>query len=446
MRFFDLLKLIVDNLGRRKGRVLLTAIGVVIGTAAVVLLVSLASGLQQNATSQLTGIGDLTTISVYPGYDEVAMSGGAVRIMSSGGGGGGGADSGVHLLTPDAMRQIQGLPGVVEVIPRDYLMTEGILRFGRLQSWASIVGVGTQDLSVFGYPVQSGVTQLSRGTAIIGGWALKNFFDPNQRPGQEAPGPPDLLDQQVRLVLNRYTQDGQMVSKTVNLRVVGVLAEARAEQDNYLFVSMDDLTAWNEWAMGQRINRNKQGYNQMYVKVEDIDYVLDVADQINNLGFMASTPQSYVNQINSFFVIMQIIFGGVGAIALLVAAIGIANTMTMAILERTREIGLMKAIGATNRDVLSIFLGEAAGIGFLGGLGGVILGWVSGQMLNVVAIAYMANQATETGAPPPATAVYTPAWLPLFALVFATLVGLLSGLYPALRAATLVPVAALKYE
>ncbi|NMB88440.1 MAG: ABC transporter permease, partial [Chloroflexi bacterium] len=103
-------------------------------------------------------------------------------------------------------------------------------------------------------------------------------------------------------------------------------------------------------------------------------------------------------------------------------------------------------IGATNRDVLSIFLGEAAGIGFLGGLGGVILGWVSGQMLNVVAIAYMANQATETGAPPPATAVYTPAWLPLFALVFATLVGLLSGLYPALRAATLVPVAALKYE
>ncbi|NMB87413.1 MAG: ABC transporter permease, partial [Chloroflexi bacterium] len=324
MRFFDLLKLIVDNLGRRKGRVLLTAIGVVIGTAAVVLLVSLASGLQQNATSQLTGIGDLTTISVYPGYDEVAMSGGAVRIMSSGGGGGGGADSGVHLLTPDAMRQIQGLPGVVEVIPRDYLMTEGILRFGRLQSWASIVGVGTQDLSVFGYPVQSGVTQLSRGTAIIGGWALKNFFDPNQRPGQEAPGPPDLLDQQVRLVLNRYTQDGQMVSKTVNLRVVGVLAEARAEQDNYLFVSMDDLTAWNEWAMGQRINRNKQGYNQMYVKVEDIDYVLDVADQINNLGFMASTPQSYVNQINSFFVIMQIIFGGVGAIALLVAAIGIA--------------------------------------------------------------------------------------------------------------------------
>jgi putative ABC transport system permease protein len=136
----------------------------------------------------------------------------------------------------------------------------------------------------------------------------------------------------------------------------------------------------------------------------------------------------------------------VGAIALLVAAIGIANTMAMAILERTREIGVMKAIGATNRDVLSVFLGEAAGIGFLGGLGGVLVGWSAGQVINVFALAYLAGQAAQTGGPPPTTAVYTPPWLPIFALVFATLIGLISGLYPALRAATLVPVTALKYE
>ncbi len=143
---------------------------------------------------------------------------------------------------------------------------------------------------------------------------------------------------------------------------------------------------------------------------------------------------------------LQIIFGGVGAIALLVAAIGIANTMTMSILERTREIGLMKAIGATNRDVLSIFLGEAAGIGFIGGLGGVLLGWGASAVLNVVALSYFAGQAASGGGPLPSAAAVTPAWLPLFALVFATVVGLLSGLYPALRAATLVPVNALKYE
>ena len=106
----------------------------------------------------------------------------------------------------------------------------------------------------------------------------------------------------------------------------------------------------------------------------------------------------------------------------------------------------MKAIGATNRDVLSIFLGEAAGIGFLGGLGGMLVGWLAGQGINVVAIVYLAKQTAQQGGMPPSVAVSTPVWLPLFALVFATLIGLISGLYPALRAATLVPVKALKYE
>ena len=150
--------------------------------------------------------------------------------------------------------------------------------------------------------------------------------------------------------------------------------------------------------------------------------------------------------INGFFVVLQIIFGGVGAIALLVAAIGIANTMTMSILERTREIGLMKAVGATNRDVLSIFLGEAAGIGFIGGLGGIVIGWLAAQAMNVLAIVYLAGQASQQGGAPPSVAVYTPIWLPVFALIFSTFIGMLSGLYPALRAATMIPVQALKYE
>jgi putative ABC transport system permease protein len=182
------------------------------------------------------------------------------------------------------------------------------------------------------------------------------------------------------------------------------------------------------------------------VKVATPDDALDVADRINELGFQANTPQSFVQGINNFYMVLQVIFGGVGAIALLVAAIGIANTMAMSILERTREIGLMKAVGATNRDVLSIFLGEAAGIGFIGGLGGVLIGWLAGQAMNVIAIVYLASQASQQGGPPPSVAVYTPAWLPAFALVFATFIGMLSGLYPALRAATMIPVQALKYE
>jgi putative ABC transport system permease protein len=182
------------------------------------------------------------------------------------------------------------------------------------------------------------------------------------------------------------------------------------------------------------------------IKVGELSQVLDLADQISEQGYYVYTLQTYVQGTNSFFLVLQIVFGGIGAISLLVAAIGIANTMTMAILERTREIGLMKAVGATNRDVMGIFLGEAAGIGFLGGVGGVVLGWSVGQVVNVLGMAYMAGQAEQMGGMSPIIASYTPTWLPIFALIFATLIGVFSGLYPALRAATLVPVVALRYE
>lgn len=183
------------------------------------------------------------------------------------------------------------------------------------------------------------------------------------------------------------------------------------------------------------------------VIADDREQVLDITDRINEMGYMAQTPQEFIQGVNSFFVVLQIIFGGIGAVALLVAAIGIANTMTMAILERTREIGLMKAVGATNQDVLSIFLGEAAGIGFIGGVGGILIGLLAGELINVLGSVYMAGQSAPSyGGMGGGISVSTPLWLILFAIAFSTLIGLLSGLYPALRAASLVPVRALKYE
>jgi len=448
MRFFDLLFLIFDNLGRRKARVALTAVGVVIGTAAVVVLVSLAIGLQRNANEQLYGIGDLTQIQVMPNYGD---SGGPGPVYAGpGGGGGGGGGGGVlpnqKLVTNDTLNELAGIPGVAAVIPRDWLNMGGMISFDKLEGYASITGIGLTDLGVLGVSPMSGTLTLEKGTAIVGALIAQGFYNPRWRPGMEPPKPPDLMGANLKLTLIKYTQDGKEVRKVVPIRVVGVLAEERGEPDYSMYMTIEDVTAFNEWGLGKRINRNRDGYSMALVKVGDASQVLDVADAIESLGYQVYTPASFVQGINSFYVILQVIFGGVGAIALLVAAIGIANTMAMAILERTREIGLMKAIGATNRDVLSVFLGEAAGIGFIGGLGGVILGWSAGQILNVLALAYLAGQSAQTGGPPPSVAVYTPSWLPVFTLVFATLIGLLSGLYPALRAATLIPVNALKYE
>lgn len=441
MRLWDLLSLIFDNLNRRKGRVVLTAVGVVIGTAAIVILVSLANGLQQSATNNLGGISDLTMISVYPNYEAVSVGrgGGGGMVMSAG-------EPQIEPITDKTIRQIAALPNVHAIIPRDNLRSSAILKYGKLENYPMVYGTGVADVADLGYQMQSGTSKLEKGTVLVGAAVLNQFMDPNMRPGQEPPQPPDLQDQQVKITLMKYTNDGVETRKTYTMRVAGIIKESRGESDYSVITHIDDIKGWNEWVNGKRINRSRDGYDNLFVKVEDVDKVQDVADAINELGFMAYTPISFVQGISNFYTIVQVIFGGVGAVALLVAAIGIANTMAMAILERTREIGLMKAIGATNRNVLSIFLGEAAGIGFVGGLGGVALGLLANEAINILTLPYLASQAAEMGGPPPEAAVFTPAWLPLFAILFATIIGLLSGLYPALRAATMVPVIALKYE
>ncbi|PWH12237.1 MAG: hypothetical protein DDG60_14440 [Anaerolineae bacterium] len=438
MRTLDLLRLIFGNLNRRKARVALTAIGVVIGTAAVVILVSLAIGLQRNANEQLYGIGDLRQIQVYPTFGGEGMPmPGPVQ---------GGKPLETKLLTLQALEEIRAIPGVAKIIPRDYMMANLLLRYKQFDGYSNIIAVDVNDLAELGLQAKQGETQLQRGTVVIGPMVANSFYNPRLRPGQEPPPPPELYGQTIQFIFIKWDKDGKEIRKMAMFKVVGVLKETRGESDWSMYMRLEEAKTYNEWAMGRRINYNKDGFGQVIVVVEDVEQAIEVSKQITDLGFQAYTPQSYLQGINNFYLILQVIFGGVGAIALLVAAIGIANTMTMAILERTREIGLMKAIGATNRDVLAIFLGEAAGIGFVGGLGGVLIGWLAGQGINVVAIIYLANQTAQQGGVPPSVAVYTPLWLPLFALGFSTFIGLISGLYPALRAATMIPVLALKYE
>jgi putative ABC transport system permease protein len=439
MNFFDLFFLILENLGRRKTRVALTAVGVVIGTAAVVVLVSLAIGLQSNATQQLWGISDLSRILVWPGYIEPS-------VMSRPGPGGPGEPGQQVTLTQEIVDGFAGLPGVKVVIPMESYYGLGSAYYKQMETWAGPQGVDVEDVTEMGLEVAQGDSILTKGTMIIGSAVPRNYYNPRTRPGQEPPPPPELVGETIKLVIVKWDAEGNEIKKTLQVRVIGILKETRDEADWAMYMHLDDVTAYNEWYNGRRTNRNKDGYQQVMVRAEDPKQVPGIADQISAMGYQVHAPQNMVQGINSFFIVMQVIFGGVGAIALLVAAIGIANTMAMAILERTREIGLMKAVGATNREVLSVFLGEAAGIGFLGGLGGVLIGWSAGQIINVLALAYLAGQAAQQGGPPPNMAVITPVWLPLFSIGFATLVGLLSGLYPALRAATLVPVNALKYE
>ncbi len=431
MRLTDFISLIIDNLSRRKGRVLLTAIGVVIGTAAVVTLVSLGVGLQKNATSQLWGINDLTSIEVYPGYPMV--EGPMVKEIT---------EADIKKLSPEAVESFKAIPGVTQVVIKQYVQGGMEISLDKLSAWGSGMGVNVTDLQDIGLQASQGVTELSKGKIIVGSGFNNNFYDPNPRPNSEPFTPPDLMGQKLKLKLTRWNQDGTTTTKSYVLEVVGVLAETRGESDYNMYMMLDEVTKWNEWFAGKRIDYKKEGYNQVSVKVESPKIVVDIANQITDMGYQAYTPQSTVESINSYFSTMQLVFGGVGAIALLVAAIGIANTMTMAILERTREIGIMKAVGATNNNILTIFLGEAAGIGFLGGIGGVLIGWAICAVINALGGSMLATG----GGMGTQLAASIPFWLPIFSIAFATLIGLISGLYPALNAATLIPIDALKYE
>lgn len=441
----ELFSLILLNLNQRKGRVFLTAIGVVIGSAAIVVLVSLAQGLKQNANQQFGNIAEMSQITVYPDWES------SYAVMESSSGMYASEPAQPDPITPDVLEEIAAIPGVKEVIPRSYLMASALIRYGTLESYANILGIGTDDLSVLSYPMLSGTSELKKGTVIIGEEVLNNFYNPSARPGQETPPPPELQDQTITIELTKWVSDEtgnyMEVKKNLRLKVVGIIESSLSEADYSVFMSLDQVQDINGWVNGQRVNPNIDGYEMAIVIADDREHALEIADQITDMGFMANTPQEFIQGVNSFFIVLQVVFGGVGSVALLVAAIGIANTMTMAILERTREIGLMKAIGATNRDVLSIFLGEAAGIGFIGGVGGILLGVLIGKVINILGSVYMAGQSSGSyGGLGSGISVVTPLWLILFAILFSTLIGLASGLYPALRAASLVPVRALKYE
>lgn len=446
----DLARLVFSNLRRMKGRVIMTALGVVIGTAAVIVLVSLGVGLQRQATESLGAGGSLTQlrVSAMPQYEMV-------QAVPVGGGGRDPSQQDQVRLDAAAVEEIRALPSVKDVYPIENLQMGGEMIFGRLRGWGQIVGVEPEMLSELA--VKQGSTELLRGQVVMGGRVPENFYDPE---GMSPYGPkvmavgggpggtstPDLYNQVVRMNLQRWSEDGSMTEKQVRFQVTGVLELVGWRHDYTIYAPFRDVVAYNSWATGQRRDPERDGYHELVVETTNRNTTLEAEQAITAMGYMVQSERQQVEQLNQYFRTLQAILGGIGAIALLVAAFGIANTMLMAILERTREIGLMKAIGASNQAVMVVFLAEASGIGLLGGVGGVVLGGILSGVANLVAKSMLQSQEQIMYGSTTTSIAHVPIWLPIFALVFSALVGTISGAYPASRAARLSPIEALKYE
>lgn len=462
----DLFFLVLSNLNRMRGRVVMTALGVVIGTSAIVVLIALSTGLRQQTVDNFSSFGTLNQITVFS----------RARF--------GGSSSGDAIsLTPGVITELSQIEGVVAVTPYEQFSGRTTLRLNRLQGFGSLYGIDPLVVPDMGFEIAQGSGLLSRGTVIVGASVGDGFSAAqsntgsasvqsgenrrNQVFGGSAPpgggnagmifgmggGPPgseeesgdettiDLYGQTLLLDMARNSDSGTD-ERTVRLRVGGVLAATGGNQDYNIYMSMNDLEALMTWSNGKRPNWKVDGYTQLLVIAEqDVQVTLGVTEEITNRGFNAMSTNSIVESLSSTFSLIQAVLGGIASIALLVAAIGIANTMVMAVLERTREIGLMKALGARNRDILSVFITEATTIGLLGGVTGVALGVALAQIVDLFAASYLSSSGSEAS-----SVVAIPLWLPLFSIGFSMFIGMAAGIYPAFRAVQLDPVNALKHE
>jgi ABC-type antimicrobial peptide transport system permease subunit len=185
-----------------------------------------------------------------------------------------------------------------------------------------------------------------------------------------------------------------------------------------------------------------RGYDEVFVRAKSLNDAVQIVDWLSAQGYDVESLKMLLDMANRGMIILQTMLGSVGGLALFVASIGIANTMIMAVYERTKEIGILKAVGAAPGQIRGLFVVEASLIGLLGGLLGTLFGWLLGKFLNWLILEILRWQEV----PVQGTFFIVSWWLVLAALAFATLVGLLAGLYPAARAARLPPLDALRYE
>ncbi len=242
---------------------------------------------------------------------------------------------------------------------------------------------------------------------------------------------------------------GQTVTLTVRLprgetndftaQIVGVES---GRGSNSIDLGLHERTEIKAWWYGRPDTLRTDGYDMLVVRASDQLTVPAVVEAAESLNLEAQSLGTILELANRVLTIMQALLGSVGGLALLVATLGVANTMMMAIYERTREIGVLKALGATNREVRRMFTADAVLLGIIGGIVGVILGTLLGRLVDWIGHLYLESE----GVLGIGQMSIVPPWLAIGALIFASFIGVLGGLYPAARAARLDPVVALKHE
>jgi len=420
MTIHDQIRAAFSNVGRRKLRSALASLGVVVGTVTIVLMVSLAAGVRRQINHQFETLG-LDRLTVY-------SAGGRRGDFNPFG-----FLSRKKLITVQDVKTWKALPGVVKVIPEVNLpgsvglelkwngtnqpvrISGGDFRPGMVAFQEAPQAVaGSLELS------EAGGIILSQGAVRVAGIPTNDYAH--------------VIGQNVQTILR--TSRGE--TQSFNLRVQGI----SQERSPTIEVSLADRIAMKNWWFNATNILESEGYDSATIRAVDVSRASTLSAQLRHDGFQVQSVEVFVTVANRILTVVTMMFTLIGGIALLVATIGIANTMVMAIYERIREIGILKAMGASRREIRQMFMLEAGFIGMIGGVVGLLIGWLLGLGLNqAIEIFSRLREQPLHGQ----FFLVTPL-LAAGAIAFATFIGLVAGLLPAQRAAKLDPLEALRHE
>ncbi|MDQ1404540.1 MAG: putative transport system permease protein [Acidobacteriaceae bacterium] len=451
MKARDLTDLALRNLREALFRNALTTLGVAVGVASLVAMLSLGVGLQELASKRLSQSGLFDTILVSP-KNSFRGGGRPQREEQQPG-------KPVRVLDEDARKEIEKLPNVIEVYPQIRFFTE--VRFNN-KPFATVV---------------AGMPESSKNSGSFDGMKGHFFSSPAADEGilqiefakELSENTDSLIGQELVL---RYAERQALqangassadhtaessggfsvVPKELRLKIIGVVeTEPAAGYGGYgnarLLIPLETAATLRAAQVNDLRDivrdsaANKTTYASLSVRAKSPSQVETVEASIKNLGFNAFSLLDASKSLRTFFSVFDSLLGIFGALALAVATLGIVNTLVMSILERRREIGVLKALGAADSDVQRLFFVEAGVMGLLGGILGVTFGWLLGRAVTYGTNVYLHRQNLNS-----IELSSVPWWLVVAALGFAVLVSLVAGLYPASRAAKLNPVDALRYE
>jgi putative ABC transport system permease protein len=462
MKVRDLMELASRNLRESMLRNSLTTLGIGVGVASLVAMLSLGIGLQELVQSRLEGTGLFNTLYVYPRTN---------RLGRGGRGGRGGempegpplAPGEIKNITSSTRKELAAMPNVVEVFPE--LRFTGDLRYadaGHVYGAASVPpsarGTGQFD------SLQGSFFSSADAPEVI---VHKDLAQQMADEGKTQPA--NLIGQEVVL---RYPQRKEVtapanqsgadmagndefglgftiVPSEAKVKIVGIVENEQAGPGGMgnvrIYLPLGLVEKLNAVQMSDVRTVMQSSAEQIYpsltVKVNQPKNVPALEESVKKMGYQTFSLFDVSRNLHLVFVVLDLFLGVFGSLALAVASLGIINTLVMAILERRREIGVLKALGAADRDVRRLFFAEAGVMGLAGGVLGVFLGWAIGRVINVVTDVYLARE--NVGA----QRIWSvPWWLIAAAISFSIVVSLIAGLYPASRAAKLDPVQALRYE